>query len=205
MADFFFAPGATEGNFRAGGRNWGLNWEGGKMTQRAIEAARLAIDATNELGADKARANHEWRNETGQTEASVFVRPAHLALDEQGMWGTWGVRDLDREPIRINNPRNPEYGAYEGRALTMKDVALLLEFGFHLRNPDGSLGGYRQYPWLYPAWDETRGLLPGLMRMYYGMLGSSFRYRLVTERGGLGQILSTAQVFGTPPDAWAEG
>jgi hypothetical protein len=188
MADFVFGTGAEEGNFRAGGYHWELNWFGGDVTHRVVEAARLGIDAANEAGAQDARDVHPWQSQTYQTEDSVFVSPARLSRSPahmNQMWGTWGVHDYPREPIRVTE--NTSYPQYEGKVLTTKDVALLLEFGFHTR------GGYAvQYPWLYPAWDREKPTVLPLVKMFYEGLPSNFRYRM----GGTGRFMGLGQVFG---------
>lgn len=187
MADFTFGTGATEGDFRAGGYHWKLNWFGGDVTHRVVEAARLGIDAANEAGAQDARDTHPWENETFQTEDAVFVRPAGLSRSpahHNQMWGTWGVHEVPREPLRINIGNYPQY---EGRLLTTKDVALLLEFGFHTR-----AGQARRYPWLYPAWDREKPTVLPLIKMFYAGLPSNFRYRM----GGTGRFMSLGDIFG---------
>jgi len=181
--DFTFGTGATEGDFRAGGYHWQLDWLGGQVTHRALEAARLAINAANEAGADDARATHPWDNQTFQTEESVFVRPAHYNHRTRQFWGSWGVHDIPREPLRINEGNYPKY---EGRPLTTKDVALLLEFGFHTQ-----AGEARRYPWLYPAWDRERHTVMPLVKIFYDSLPSNFRYRM----GGTGQFMNIRDVF----------
>lgn len=204
--DFQFRTGASDGDFYAKGRGWNMNWEGGKLTARAVEAARLAINAANESAAAHARAHHPWDDRTYQTEDSVFVRPAYLHLAEQEIWGTWGVHDIPREPERMNEPTNPEYEArYGGRLLTTKDVALLLEFGFTTQIGWGANrrpGSFVEFPWLYPAWDAEKVTVAPLMKMFYDSLPRNFQYRMI----GTGHFMTLEQVFGGPhPPSFATG
>jgi len=182
VADFSFGVGATDGDYIAKGRGWALDWLGGQVTHRAVEAARLAINAANEAAAEDARTSHPWDNVTYQTEDSVFVRPAHYNARTKQLWGVWGVNDIPRYPLRINMGNYPKY---EGRPLSTKDVALMLEFGFHTR-----MGQARRFPWLYPAWDRERPTVLPLVKVFYDGLPSNFRYKIP------GAFLSLEAVFG---------
>jgi hypothetical protein len=192
MGNFIFGKDALESDYSFGGYHWHVNWMGGKVNARIIEAARLAIDTANNRAAQNARDDHEWSSDTGQTESSVFVKRAELVrvAGRPRMFGAWGVHDIDRTPLRIaGETYHTNYPQYEGKTLTTKDVALLLEFGFHTR-----AGQYRQYPWLYPAWDKEKGTVLPLMKTYYDILGPRYRYMIP------GRFLSTEQVWGFDPN-----
>jgi hypothetical protein len=190
--DFVFSPKATKDDFRAGGYAWQLNWTASRPTARTIEAARLAINAANEAAAATARTTHPWSDRSYQTEDSVFVRPAFYNIRLNHMFGSWGVRDIPREPPRMNEPANPEYEErYGGRLLTTKDVALLLEFGFTTQIGWGANrreGKFVEFPWLYDAWDaEKRTVLP-LMTSEYKNLPPRFQYRIANLFASIEQV-----------------
>lgn len=154
---------------------WKLDWQGGTATHRQVEAARLGIDEVTKIAVEMAKDDHPWFNRSGQTEESVFQRKAHYNVARQQVWGSWGVRDLPREP-----PREAGKGEY-ARPLTTKDVALFLEFG---------TVNMAKRPWLYPVWDETKYLLPVAIKLNYDALPSNFRYSIP------GRFLSFTDVFG---------
>lgn len=147
---------------------WILDWWGDAYMARLKAAAIAAIDRVNEAGAEMARNTHPWENRSGQTVAAVYVLPAHYEREQDQVYGDWGVaqrmrtkdeswKDMTNEALGIG-PEIDDVGT--------KDVAMFLEFGTAHSQP---------YPWIYPAYNATKVLLPGFLKEEYQRLRAMSR------------------------------
>ena len=69
-------------------------WNGPKISQRAIEAAIEGVDQTTSACVNQAKSDHGWQNRTGTAEGSIQMRPAGQTGRSQ-VTGRWGSFDVD--------------------------------------------------------------------------------------------------------------
>jgi hypothetical protein len=173
-------PGPFEG-FRVsrGGPGWHMDWDGATVMAKAVAAAKTGIDECMALGVEHARSGHQypppsedWQTFANRTEQTIDATQILEKAELKGEFGPrpyvtgrWGVRDepayQDPDEWReVRGFKHPERD--ELQDVTIMDRAMFLEFGTRRMAPR---------PFLYPAWDETKHLLPGLIAAAYKALG----------------------------------
>lgn len=70
-----------------------LNWTGAALTDRMRDAQKLGVNKTMADCVQHAKANHNWKNQTGVLEGSINIA-SFARADGAGVVGTWGSQDV---------------------------------------------------------------------------------------------------------------
>jgi len=166
--------------YSKGADGWELDWAGARVKIKAAAAAKIGIQTCMELAVEKARSNHpdyppesepfeRYHRRTDQTIAATQILEDADIKDWVGsnpyVTGRWGIRDAPafQDPDEWREVRgftSPPTGGLQ--KVSIVDRALFLEFGTVRMAPR---------PFIYPAWDETKILLPGLIAAAYRAMG----------------------------------
>jgi hypothetical protein len=147
---------------------------------KAAAASKIGIQQCMELGVEKARSGHHpypppsepgetYARRTEQTIAATqILEDAEIKGwdgDSPYVTGHWGIRDgpAFQDPDEWREERGFKHPPTGGlQEVSIVDRALFLEFGTVRMAPR---------PFIYPAWDETKVLLPGLIAAAYRAMG----------------------------------
>jgi phage gpG-like protein len=70
-----------------------LTWIGAALTAKMRQAQKAGVNATMAACVIHAKANHNWKNQTGVLEGSINIA-SFARVDGAGVVGTWGSQDV---------------------------------------------------------------------------------------------------------------
>lgn len=80
------------------GKTKSLKWYGKAVTQKMEQAQIEGVNKTMAACVVRAKGNHPWQNRSGLLEGAIDVA-SYAAPHDNGVKGTWGVRDMAQARI----------------------------------------------------------------------------------------------------------